>query len=146
MRADAAQSRRSGHHQSFLRPEATDELLADDAATLRRIYDRSGVPPADADAYLEILGAWAPLDAAVNWYRAAGRSSIKAADVAGASVPTIYVWGDADATVGRSAAEATASMVEGPYRFVELAGVGHFITDEAPGAVAPLLLEHLGAG
>lgn len=33
---------------------------------------------------------------------------------------------------------------EAPYRFVTLPGIGHFVTDDAPGAAPPLLLEHLG--
>ena len=59
------------------------------------------------------------------------------------AMPTLYLWGDADSTVGRAAAEATAGFVEGPYRFEPLAGVGHFITDEEPEAVTRLLLDHL---
>ena len=46
MRSDPEQSGRSGHHRSFLRPEATDELLADDAARLRSIYVAFRRPPA----------------------------------------------------------------------------------------------------
>ncbi len=143
MAADAAQSGRSGHHRSFQRPEATDELLADDAASLRSIYTRSGVSPGDADAYLATLAQRPALDAAVNWYRSAGASSLVAADVPAVVMPTMYVWGTADSTVGRAAAEATADEVTGPYRFVALADVGHFITDESPGTFPPLLLEHL---
>ena len=44
------------------------------------------------------------------------------------------------------AAEGTRAFVKAPYRFVELAGVGHFVTDQAPNAFPPLLLEHLRAG
>ena len=62
------------------------------------------------------------------------------------AVPTLYVWGEADATVGRIAAEGTREVVKAPYRFVALPGIGHFVTDQAPGAFAPLLLEHLRSG
>ncbi len=58
-------------------------------------------------------------------------------------MPTLYVWGDADPTVGRLAAEGTEAWVTGACRFVEVPGVGHFVTDEAPGVSAPLLLEHV---
>ncbi len=143
MKSDAAQSERSGHHRSFQRAEATDELLANDAASLRSLYERSGVPAADADAYLSTLRDHSALDAAINWYRAAGGSLIPAKAVPAVSMPTLYVWGDADSTVGQLAAEATASVVDGSYRFVALAGVGHFITDQAPSAFPPLLIEHL---
>lgn len=145
LKDDAAQASRSGHHRSFQRPEATDELLADGAASLRSVYERSGVPAADAEVYLATLGERSALDAAINWYRAVRGSSLGAAEIAPVTMPTLYVWGDADSTVGRAAAEATAESVDGQYRFVELAEVGHFITDQAPAAFAPLLLEHLGA-
>ena len=59
------------------------------------------------------------------------------------TVPTLYLWGDADATVGRTAAEATTDFVAAGYRFEVLPGVGHFVTDEVPDTVNRLLLEHL---
>jgi pimeloyl-ACP methyl ester carboxylesterase len=58
-------------------------------------------------------------------------------------VPTLYVWGDADATVGMTAAQSTADFVSAPFRFVVLEGVGHFSTDEQPQRISTLLLEQL---
>lgn len=143
MAGDAKQSTRSGHHRAYLRAEATDELLADDAARLRAIYTHSGVPEADAEVYLQTLAHRDALDAAVNWYRAAPDSTLKAADIPAIAVPTLYVWGSADATVGRTAAEATRAMVDAPFTFVELPNIGHFVTDQAPHAFPPLLISHL---
>ena len=40
---------------------------------------------------------------------------------------------------------ATADFVTGPFRMETFAGVGHFITDQAPDAVTTLLLDHLAA-
>ena len=143
MANDPEQANRSRHHRAFQRAEATDVLLAGGAARLRAALAGQGVPAADIEAYLATLGQRAALDAAIHWYRAAGSSGLTAADVPPVKVPTLYVWGDADATVGRPAAEATRAFVAAPYRFVELPGIGHFVTDQAPGAFAPLLLEHL---
>ncbi len=140
---DPEQGSRSKHHRTFLRPEATDELLTDGGAPLRRLLSRSGVPPVDIDAYLSVLDDRAALDAAINWYRAGGGTALKAPQIPAVTVPTLYVWGSDDASVGRPAAEGTADHVDGPYRFVELPGVGHFVTDETPDAFPPLLLEHL---
>jgi pimeloyl-ACP methyl ester carboxylesterase len=142
---DPEQSSRSSHHRSFLRPEATDELLADDGDRLRRLLGRNGVPTSDVDAYLTVLGDRSALDAAINWYRAGGGSALKAPEVPAVTAPTLYVWGTADVSVGRSAAESTAAYVTGKYRFVEVPDVGHFVTDEAPDVFAPLLLEQLEA-
>ena len=143
MAKDEQQSGRSRHHRSFQRAEATDELLANDCARLRSIFDRQGVPERDAEVYLRTLGEHPALDAAIHWYRAASGSGLRAADAPAIEVPTLYLWGSTDATVGRPAALATEQFVKAPYRFVELPDVGHFITDQSPDALAPLLLEHL---
>ena len=58
-------------------------------------------------------------------------------------MPTLYLWGEDDASVGRAAAEGTAAFVSGAYAFHPLAGVGHFATDQVPDVVTALLLGHL---
>jgi pimeloyl-ACP methyl ester carboxylesterase len=60
-------------------------------------------------------------------------------------VPTLYLWGDADDTVGRVAAEGTVDFVDAPYRLVILPGVGHYPPDQVPERVTALLLEHLAS-
>lgn len=140
---DPEQSGRSGHHRTLLAEGAADDLLADGATRLRSLYDRSGVPADAANAYLEVLGERAALDSAIHWYRARGLGAPDGDPPGPVDRPTLYVWGTADATVGRTAAELTADHVTGPYRFVELDGVGHFATDEAPGAIDGPLAEHL---
>ena len=139
---DASQAERSRHHRAFQDPDTARLLLEDDARRLRRSFSDQGVPAADQDAYLAVLGHAATLDAAINWYRAAaqGASDRPCPTV---TVPTLYLWGDADATVGRVAAEATADFVEAAYRFEVLPGVGHFVTDQAGVRVTELLLDHL---
>jgi len=59
------------------------------------------------------------------------------------TVPTLYIWGEDDHSVGRGAAEGTAQHVTGPYRFEAIPGIGHFVTDQIPAAVTRLLLSHL---
>ncbi len=147
MRSDPAQSERSKHHRAFQDPASARLLLEDDARRLRGLFGGQGVARADQDAYLQILGDEAALDAAINWYRApllaGGDQPLAPKNTPAVSVPTLYVWGDADATVGRTAAEGTSAFVTGPYRFEVLPGVGHFVTDQAGTRVTELLLEHL---
>jgi pimeloyl-ACP methyl ester carboxylesterase len=146
MQADAAQAERSRHHRAFLDPATAGLLLADDALRLRRMFADQGVPPAAIDAYLERLGDAPTLEAALNWYRAAAKAGpgLAARDIPAVTVPTLYLWGSADATVGRIAAEATAAQVTGPYRFEIIAGAGHFLTDDAGPAVVSAVLRFLG--
>jgi pimeloyl-ACP methyl ester carboxylesterase len=58
-------------------------------------------------------------------------------------VPTLYVWGDADDTVGRMGAEATGEFISGPYRFEVLPGGSHYAPDQMPERVSELLLQHV---
>jgi pimeloyl-ACP methyl ester carboxylesterase len=109
------------------------------------MFAAQGVPAATAQAYIDTLSPPGALEAAIAWYRAGGAGSLRARGVPPIGARTLYVWGDADATVGRLAAEATAGFVTGPYRFAVIEGAGHFLTDQVPDAVTALLLEHLEA-
>lgn len=60
-------------------------------------------------------------------------------------VPTLLVWSDADPTLGREGAEASRDWVTGPYRFVELPGVSHWVAQEAGERVVHELVSHLAA-
>jgi pimeloyl-ACP methyl ester carboxylesterase len=140
MKEDSAQAVRSGHHLAFREPDAVARMRAADLKPLRTALRDQGVPDADANAYLGALLEPGAIEAAMNWYRA---GSLSAASVPAISVPTLYVWGKVDATVGRFAAERTADYVTGAYRFVEMDNAGHFLIDQFPGQCSTLLLEHL---
>ncbi len=145
LRKDSDQQMRSGHHGRYQRPEATDEVFANNVARHRNMLRYAGVPEQDADVYLATFDSREAVDAALNWYRAAYRTAGdgQRPAVPVVVVPTLYVWGANDHSVGRYAAETTRDFVEAPYRFAELPGLGHFVTDEAPEVFPPLLLEHL---
>jgi len=137
---DAEQAQRSRHHKAFLEPDAADLVLADSAKWLRDRLAANGVPAAAIEAHLSVLGNKDAMEAALAWYRARGAIRGPLGPI---RVPTLYVWGDADDTVGRIAAEGTVDFIAAPYRFEVLPGVGHFAADQAPERVCELLLEHL---
>ncbi len=137
------QQHRSRHHKAFHDPATADQLLADDGRRFKRNLAGNGVGEASIADYYSVLGTRSALESALAWYRAAG--ALTRTEVGPITAPTLYVWGDADSTVGPSAARWTADHVTGPYRFEALPGVGHFATDQAPAAVTRLLLEHLAA-
>jgi pimeloyl-ACP methyl ester carboxylesterase len=140
--ATSDQHERSGYMRAFReapRGEVEASLLADDAAGLRLAF--GGLPDAAVDDHLAVLGDVAALTAAVDWYRSmSGRAS---AATPPSPVPTLFAWGDQDPALGRDAAEATADLVTGPYRFEVLEGVGHWIPELAADRFTPLLLDHL---
>ncbi len=140
LREDPEQPHRSRHHKAFLDPGAAASLLADDARWLRTRHAANGVPPAATEKHLSVLGNPPAMEAALAWYRARGTVHRPIGPV---TVPTLFLWGDADDTVGRMAAEGTRDFVTAPYRFETLPGVGHYAPDQVPERVTALLLEHL---
>lgn len=137
---DGGQAHRSRHHKAFLLPDAGATVLADDARWLRERWAANGVPPSAREQHLAVIGNAAAMEAALAWYRARGAIRSPLGSI---RVPTLYLWGDADDTVGRAAAEGTRDFVSAPYRFEVLPGVGHFAADQAPDKVNALLLRHV---
>jgi pimeloyl-ACP methyl ester carboxylesterase len=136
---DGEQKRRSGHHTAFLEPDAVPKLLANNCEWLRSRHMRQGMPEAATNAHMSVLGNEAALEAALAWYRSSGPRQ----PLGPIKVPTLYIWGDADDTVGRVAAEGTGEFIDAPYHFEVLPGVGHYAADQVPDKVNALLLAHL---
>jgi len=145
-RADPEQKERSGYIRLFWQAGKAEEvLLADDARRLRRMLSGSdgdtGVPGEAIDEYVAVLSAPGALTAALNWYRAMSSDT----RVDAIEVPTTYVWSDGDVAIGRTAAEACANHVTGEYRYVELAGVTHWIPEQAPEELAAAILDRISS-
>ena len=137
----SGQRERSAYIQLFRQPgKAEDVLLEDDAARLRAVFEP--LPQSAAEPHVRALSDPATLTAALNWYRAMRPE--QSAALPQVSVPTTYVWSTGDIAIGRAAAEHCAAHVTGPYRFVELDGISHWIPDQAPDALAAAVLERLG--
>jgi pimeloyl-ACP methyl ester carboxylesterase len=137
---DGDQAKRSGHHKRFLDPAAGPGILAEDAKWLRTRLTANGVPPAAIARHLSVIGNPQAMEAALAWYRARG---VRHAPVGPTRVPTLYIWGTADDTVGRAAAEGTGEFIAAPCRFEVLQGVGHYAADQVPDQVNALMLAHI---
>jgi pimeloyl-ACP methyl ester carboxylesterase len=137
---DGEQAQRSRHHKAFLEPGAGPLLLANGARAVRERLTRSGLPAAAIEQHLRVLGNESAMEAALAWYRARGAIRSPLGSI---KVPVLYIWGDADDTVGRAAAEGTRDFVCGPYQFAILPGISHFAAEHAPERVTELLLAHL---
>jgi pimeloyl-ACP methyl ester carboxylesterase len=137
---DPEQATRSQHHKSFRQPDAIERLRKGDFKMLRAGLEREGIAREDLDGLLRTLAEPGALEAAINWYRA---NEIASPAIPPVSVPTLYIWGTADGSVGRRAAELTREYVSGPYQFVQIEGGGHFIVDQFPDRIAQLLIAHL---
>lgn len=136
------QYRRMDYVRAFRQPggAAEQRLLADGAAVLRAAY-AGRVPPALVDHNVRRLSEPGALTATLNWYRALPDDLSYPAGRIG--VPTLYIWGTEDRALGRDAALLTEDYVDGHYRFEILEGASHWLPEEAPERVIPMLIDHL---
>ena len=137
LRDDPVQQQKASYI-SFMRQEVKAEelLLADDARRLTAIYG-DDVPVALVVRYVAHLAEPGALTAALNWYRAMGAGL---AETPRTQVPTTFVWGEDDQAIGRVPAEACGDHVDADYRFVELAGIGHWIPEQAADSLAEAII------
>jgi pimeloyl-ACP methyl ester carboxylesterase len=134
------QKHRSRHHGKFLEPETGRLLIEDNARRLRAGLFGQDVSKAAIEDHVSVLGNPQAIEAALAWYRANKGLS---GDFGPIKVPTLYIWGDADATVGPDAARGTAEFVSAAYAMEVLPGVGHFVMDQAPARATALMLAHI---
>lgn len=126
-----------------IRGKAEDVLLGEDARRLRNMFDAE-VPRHLVEAHVGLLSDRAALTGALGWYRAVGQDSQPwhqafaqhFSQVPHVAVPTTYIRGARDQALRRAAAERCAEHVTGDYRYVELAGVGHWVPEQASEVVA----------
>lgn len=136
---DSDQQSRSGYMFDFATPGHESTLLADDAAKFRELFGvDTGV---DVDHILNHVGTEPELRRALNWYSA--QSVDRALATPHTPVPSLHVWSDDDWALGKYGATATERYVTGPYQFVTLPGVSHWIPEHAPQQTAELILAHL---
>ena len=143
---DPAQVAHGAATDSFRAPEVPERLLlgADGAgAGWPRCWPRPGSTTTTPAMYVAALTEPGALTAALNWYRAMDGAALR--DLQPVAVPTLYVWSTGDGAFGRTAAEATAGCVQGPYTFEVLENVSHWIPEMAPSSCSDLLMRHLAA-
>ncbi|GAA3272708.1 alpha/beta hydrolase [Dactylosporangium vinaceum] len=137
---DPDQRERSAYIKLFRQAGKAEQVLLEDGGRrLRALFE----PLVDPDPYVRPLLEPGALTPALNWYRAI--SSLDLVGLGPATVPTTYVWSDGDPAIGPTAARACAEHVAADYRFVPLAGVGHWIADEAPAALADAILARVAS-
>ena len=139
------QAYRSAYVRLFQRPKLPERLLmAGEGAGLRALFANTAFLDRTAmDVYVSLLLEPGALTGALNWYRALDVATL--AGIGPISVPTLYVWSTDDPALGREAAEGTAAYMTGPYRFVALEGISHWIPEDAPDELNRLLLAHLAS-
>ncbi|GLY97604.1 alpha/beta hydrolase [Actinoplanes sp. NBRC 103695] len=139
LRTDESQRERFGYQAMLAAPDGEDAVRADDFAWLRQVL----APIGDrAELYIDAMRDPGRLTGGINWYRA--RAAGGRGELPKVSVPTTFVWSDQDAAIGEAAARLCAEWVTGDYELVTVAGVRHWVPEEAPGALADAALARIG--
>jgi pimeloyl-ACP methyl ester carboxylesterase len=136
----AEQLRRSWYMLLFMLPLLPDRVLASPRGlgALRA----GGMTREMVATYRREVVEDGALPGALGWYRAVLLGGVGRRERV--AVPTTMVWSDGDVAIARSTAELASRWVDAPYAFVALAGVSHWIPDEAPGALAQAVLHRVG--
>jgi pimeloyl-ACP methyl ester carboxylesterase len=139
---NSCQHNASSYFDIFVSPGATASFLAADAGFLRSLYAEL---PKDAEkVYVETLGNFEAMDAALNWYRANIKDrQLVAPELGKITVPTQFIWSDGDTALCRDGGDLTANYIDAPYRFVIIPGVSHWVPELAPDRVNELLLSEI---
>jgi pimeloyl-ACP methyl ester carboxylesterase len=150
-REDRGQQAKSWYMLLFQFPGVAEAWLSDDDfANLRSFVFGTAAPgafpPEDRQVVVDALRRDGALTAALNWYRAnmPPASWLRdPPDPPEVTVPTMIVWGEADAYMDTVLLERSAATVTGPLRVERLPGVSHWVQQEVPDRVNELLLDFL---
>jgi pimeloyl-ACP methyl ester carboxylesterase len=132
---------RSSYIGFFRLPALPEALLrARAGALLGRLLKSSGMPSPAVETARELMTHRGALRAALAWYRAVRPGDLHS--IGQITVPTLFIWSTDDGALGPHAAHHTGEWVNAPYRFELLEGISHWILDEVPHQVIPLMDEH----
>jgi len=140
LRVRPSQRARFAYMAVLRSPVAERLLLAGGGMPLKRMMRAIGPR---ADLYADAMREPGRLTACLNWYRAL--EGVQLAGVGVITVPTTLVWSDKDPVFGLTGALRTADWVEAGYQLVAMRGVGHWVPEEAPAALAKAALARIRA-
>ena len=142
LESDPDQQRRSSYFRLFTSPWLPETMMSfNGLQMMKQTY--ASMPEAARDEYLRVFAEPGALSAALNWYRSAlGTGSLPTEGVPTDVLrPTLFIWGNHDDAVGRSAVEAQSAYMQAPYEVVELEA-GHWLVEENGERVLPEILAH----
>lgn len=145
LRTNKAQRKKSWYMFFFQLPGVPEwTLTANDGRAIRRAFfdmaqDKTNFGPEVLERYAKDAQRPGAIRGMVNWYRAALRLQGKMAgpwDVI--ETPTLIVWGEEDAALGIELLDGTEEYVRN-LTIRRLPGVSHWVQQEAPQKVNPIL-------
>jgi pimeloyl-ACP methyl ester carboxylesterase len=139
----STQAARSAYVAFFQLPLLPETLARLAPGAVEAGLRSTGMPPQALDRFRPEMIDGGALGPALGWYRAVPLTGVRA-PTGTVAVPTTHVWSDGDRALTRSGAERSGAQVEAPYRLEILAGVSHWIPDEAPERLARVIDERAG--
>lgn len=106
-----------------------------------RMLESQGMPLEETEPYRKALDSDEALEAVYNYYRAIPlwqRDRLPKCPM-----PTLFIWPPGSGNISKSAVDANANQVTGPYRLEVLEGVHQPILQAAPEELTKILVEHL---
>jgi pimeloyl-ACP methyl ester carboxylesterase len=142
LQGDPDQQQRSSYFRLFTTPWVPETMMTFNGLWLLR-ENYAVMSPAERDEYLRVFAEPGALTAGLNWYRATLSSGDLPIEGVPTDVlrPTLFIWGNADPSVGRAAVEAQRAYMKAPYEVIEL-DAGHWLIEENRGRVVPEILAH----
>lgn len=126
----------------FQLPRLAESLAGRRGSPMEKLLRSSGMDTEEIERFRTEIVEYGAIRGGLSWYRAipfADRSLWRQL----VSVPTTFIWSDGDDFVGRPSCERNEQYVTGPYEFVILAGVSHWIPTQAPEACAEAIVERI---
>jgi pimeloyl-ACP methyl ester carboxylesterase len=142
IRNDEDQAKRSEYIRLFLMEGKAEQVLTEDDNRRMRVMFGDLAGPT-AEHFIRSISRPGRLTASLNYYRAnfgRGLEWWSRANDVKVEAPTVLLWGDQDAFLGRWQAEHTGDHMAHDYRLDVLAGAGHWLQFERPDEVSRTLV------
>ena len=141
---DPEQKKMSGYIKRFQWPILPEvSIRKNDFASFRKLWKCSTQD--EIENYLSILRDKKALTAALNYYRSNYkllRSAAQRQILGEIEVPTLFIWGEHDFGIGRTAAGMNHQYMKGYYAFLKLDG-GHYLIESNYAGVSNAIKQHL---
>lgn len=139
----SGQALRSYYMLLFQLPYLPERFAVGRPARFAAALRRTGMDEAMVEDVRRDLVDTGALTGGLHWYRAMALSK-PGALTAPVTVPTTHVWSDGDIALTRRSADLAQRYVRGAdYRLEVLTGVSHWIPEQAPEALARIILERI---
>ncbi|HEU4566775.1 MAG TPA: alpha/beta fold hydrolase [Marmoricola sp.] len=136
------QALKSWYMAAFNLPFLPEKL--GESGRMRRMMRGAGMTKAEAARFQHEIVEYGALPGGLGYYRALPFTMLGLREDLTVHVPTTMVWSDRDSALDRTGPSQTAKYCTGPYEYVELAGVTHWIPTQAPDQAAAAILARIG--